>query len=142
MKGLFTAVTAKLETLPALKWVDEDKGQMNFERPPVVFPCALVDIQLPNTEDLNSKMQDCDAVVTVRLGFDFSGNTNTKTPAAARERSLKYYDVVDAVYNLLQGWSGGEFNPLSRKSFVQEKRPDGYKVVAIQFGTAFRQSVQ
>lgn len=138
MKSIFKAVTAQLETVAALQWIDEDKGQMNFERPPVLFPCALVDIQLPKTTDLNSKIQNCDAIITVRLAFDFHGNTNSKTPAAAREKSLAYYDVVDEVKKALQGWSTAEFNPLSRKSFYQEKRPDAYKVVAIPFATAFR----
>lgn len=138
MKEIFKAVTAKLETIPALKWVDEDKGQMNYDRPPVLFPCALVDIQLPKANNLNRKIQLCDAVVTVRLAFDFSGNTNNKTPEAARNKSLEYYDVVEEVYKVLQGWGDTGFNPLSRKGVFQEKRPDAYKVVAIPFATEFK----
>ena len=141
MKELFKAITARLDTVPALKWVDEDKGQMNFERPPVLFPCALVDIQLPKTQDLNRKLQDCDAVITVRLAFDFSGNTSTITPVAARELSLAYYGVVEEVWKALQGWTDGDFNPLSRKSFYQEKRADAYKVVAIPFLTSFHEGI-
>ena len=138
MKNIFKAVTARLDTIPSLKWVDEDKGQMNFASPPVSFPCALVDIQLPKTENLNAKIQDCDALITIRLAFDFSGNTSSSTPAIARDKSLAYYDIVEEVYKALQGWGTAEFNPLERKSFVQEKRPDGYKVVAIPFETAYR----
>ena len=143
MKDLFKAVTARLETtVPALKWIDEDKGQLNFERPPVQFPCALIDIQLPKTEDLNRKLQQCQAIVTVRLAFDFSGNTSSVTPALEREKSLAYYDVVEDVKNALQGWAGVDFNSLSRKSFYQEKRPDAYKVVAMPFATEFHDAVE
>lgn len=138
MKTIFKELTAKLGTVAALKWIDEDKGQLNFERPPVVFPCALVDIQLPKTENLNSMIQNADALVTVRIAFDFSGNTSNVTPEAARNQSLEYYDIVEEVYKALQGWSTIHFNPLARKSFYQEKRPDAYKVVAIPFQTSFR----
>lgn len=141
MKELFKAITARLDTVAALKWVDEDKGQLNFERPPVLFPCALVEIQLPKTQDMNSKIQDCDGLITVRLAFDFAGNTSTITPLAAREASLAYYGVVEEVRKALQGWTDGSFNPLSRKSFYQEKRADAYKVVAIPFSTKFHEGV-
>ena len=138
MKNIFESITERLDTIPELKWVDEDKGQMNFERPPVLFPAALVDIQLPKTDDLNAKMQNCQVVITVRLCFDFNGSTNTKAPASARAKSLAYYDLAEKVYKKLQGWGTNEFNPLSRKQFLPEKRPDAYKVVAVPFTTSFR----
>ncbi len=137
MKQVFLDVTAQLDTAPELKWVDEDKGQMNFERPPVLFPCALVDIQITNAEKMGGKLLRCDALVTVRMGFDFTGNTSTKTPAAAREKSIAFYDVLESVKKLLNGWSGGSFNPLEFKNQYPEKRPDGYKVVAMTFATQF-----
>lgn len=138
MKHIFEAITQRLDTIPGIKWVDEDKGQMNFERPPVLFPAALVDIQLQKADDLNTKIQTCQALVTIRLAFDFTGSTNTKAPASAREKSLAYYDLVEEVHKALQGWGTQEFNPLSRRQLIQEKRPDGYKVVAMPFSTYYR----
>lgn len=137
MKQVFLDVTAQLDTALSLKWVDEDKGQMNFERPPVLFPCALVDIQITNAEKMGGKLLRCDALVTVRMGFDFTGNTSTKTPAEARAKSLEYYDIVEEVKKKLNGWSGGNFNALEFKNFYPEKRPDGYKVQAMVFATQF-----
>ena len=138
MKKVFLDITEKLDNIQTLQWIDEDKGQLNFERPPVLFPCALVDIQLPKTDNLNARMQRCDMLITVRVAFDFSGNTSKGTPEAARAKSLEYYDIVEEVYKALQGYATPNFNPLERKSFYQEKRPDGYKVVAIPFTSEFR----
>lgn len=138
MKQIFKDITARLETVAGLKWIDEDKGQLNFERPPVLFPCALIDIELPKTENLNTSIQDCDMIITVQLAFDFGGNTSSITPVSARNSSLAYYDTVEEVTKALQGFATPNFNPLERKRFYQVKRPDGYKVVAIPFASEFR----
>lgn len=139
MKFLFKAILARLkEEIPELKYIDMDKGQLDFfERPPVLFPCALISIQLPRTQDLGAKKQKCDAMITIRMGVDFSGNTNSLTPAAELEKSMAYYDLTQKIYNTLQGWHTQEFNTLSRTSLREEKRPDMIKVVNIPFSTSF-----
>lgn len=138
MKDIFKEITAKLDTIPELRWIDEDKGQMNFERPPITFPAALVEINLPNTDNLNLKKQHAMARIRVRLCFNFGGNTSVVTPQAARDESLKYYDLVDKTFATLQGWATPIFNPLERRNFGHEKRPDGYKVVFMDFLTEFQ----
>lgn len=140
MKAIFKEITALLDEIPALKWVDEDKGQLNFERPPVLFPCALVEIQINKTEDLNRKIQNCDAIILVRLAWNFNGETSTKTPELARDKSLQYYDDVEAVRQKLHGYESNHFNALSRKQFYPEKRPDAIKVVAMPFAFSFRET--
>jgi len=137
MQQIFEEITARLEGVPALRWVDEDKGQMNFERPPLVFPAALVTIDLPQTRNMTTTVQEARMALTVLLCFDYSGNTNTKTPQAARAQSLAYYAVVEAVKERLQGWGGTEFNPLERTSLRHLKRPDAYKTVQLTFASAF-----
>lgn len=137
MKQLFLDVTARLDTLTALNWADEEKGQMNFEQPPVVFPAALVAISTPQRRSINDNHQNVVAQVQVILAFDFMGNTNTKTPAVARAKSLEYYDVVEAVKNLLHGFSTATISTMDCTSIVQLPRPDQYKTVALTFTTSF-----
>ena len=137
MKTIFKEITAQLDTVPGLNWIDEDKGQMNFERPPVLFPCALVSLSLPQTQNYNQDNQQCDLQVSVTLAFDFSGNTNNLTPEADRERSLAYYDMVDLVYKSLQGFSSVNFNKLERRNFRPIPRPDQYKTVNMTFTSEF-----
>lgn len=138
MKNIYEAIVNQLRTaVPELKWIDLEKGQMNYPRPPVVFPAALIGISLPKTEDLNHTKQVCDAYVTVKICFDFTGNTSISTPEVNRLESLAYFDLAEKVYAKLQGWSTGEFNPLSRFNLAEELRPDGYKVIKISFRTSF-----
>ncbi|NJB36378.1 hypothetical protein [Croceivirga sp. JEA036] len=142
MKQLFKDITERLDGIAELNWVDEEKGQMNYtgayDRPPLVFPAALVTLSIPGTQGLNDKKQIAQLQLAITLCFDFSGNTNSKTPTVERDKSLAYYDVVDAVYKALQGWSSGRFNPLDRISFRPIPRPDGYKTVQLVFASGFK----
>jgi hypothetical protein len=139
MKFLFKSIQDRLKSeVPELRWIDMDKGQLDyFERPPVSFPCALISVQLPRTVDLGAKKQKCDALIVIRLGFDFSGNTSHVTPETALEKSLEYFDLVEKVYEALQGYQESTYNNLSRQSLREEKRPDMIKVVNIPFITSF-----
>lgn len=138
MKTLYENVLARLESqVPELDWIDLEKGQMNFARPPILFPAALIQLQLPKAENLNSTKQQCTALITVRLCFDYTGETGNITPEADRLESLDYFDVKQKVYEKLQGWSPSETNALQRVNEFDELRPDGYKVTGISFATNF-----
>ncbi len=140
MTDLFIAVSDRLKSeVPALKWIDADDGELeNFEsRPALAFPCALIDIQLPNCEDYNTVHQLCHALIRVRVAFDTTGErTSAQTPAAARQRSLEKYAVVDGVYKALQGFCADAFTELSRKTSASAL-VRGYKVYDITFETTF-----
>jgi hypothetical protein len=139
MKNLYQAIVEKIETaIPELRWVDLDKGQMNYERPPIAFPAALINITLPKCDDLNTKKQLVDAIIIIRLCFDFTGNTSLSTPKIERDKSLKYFDTQEKVYTTFQGFGTAEFNALSRINVFEEKRPDAYKVVGIVFKTDYQ----
>ncbi|WP_143960242.1 hypothetical protein [Litoribacter populi] len=139
MQFIYEKVLAKLQEIPELRWIDLDKGQLDsYEtRPNVNFPCALISMQLPRCEDLGAKKQQCTALVTIRLGFDFSGNTSSVTPEAERAKSLAYFDLCEKVYQKLQGWNDENINKFSRQNFREERRGDNYKVVAIPFSSGF-----
>ena len=54
MDQIFSAVQSRLQQkVSELKWIDFDFGQLDaYElRPPVQFPCALIDIELPETRE-------------------------------------------------------------------------------------------
>ena len=137
MKKLFKDLTDRLQALEQIKWADEDKGQMNYENPPILFPATLVDIQEPRRQNLNEKLQDCNGQITVSVCLDWRGNTNAITPAAARDSSLFYYDVEEAVYKALQGWSNGQINPLECIGKRKQKRPDQFTVLELVFTTQY-----
>lgn len=141
MKNIYLNIMDQLQAeVPELFWVDMQKGQMNYQRPPVLFPAALVKIQLPKASNMNRSKQMCEAMITVDLCFDYNGNTDMTTPESARLESMKYMDIKEKVFAKLQGFKTDEMNALERVNEYEEPRPDGYKVTSISFMTSFIES--
>lgn len=139
MEFLYEKILERLQAIPELKWIDLDHGQLDYyeHRPSVSFPCALIGLQISKAEDLGAKKQTCQAIVNIRLGFDFTGNTNAVTSKPQREKSMHYFKVANEVYKALQGFKDENINSLSRMNLREEKRNDHYKVINIPFSTAF-----
>ena len=142
MVTIFEEIVTKFETdFPEIKLVDWDKGQMNFERPPIVFPAALIKIQVVESDNLNDTKQLVNAHVIIKLCYDFTGQTHNATPKAVRAESMKYLETSNKVFTKFQGWRGEEFNPLARINCFDEDRPDSYKTNITTFKTAYHESV-
>ena len=49
-KEIMKAVMDRIrQEIPALRWIDADEGQLDFQdsRPPVAFPCCLIELYYP-----------------------------------------------------------------------------------------------
>lgn len=138
MKTIYTKLLELLATVPAIRWVDLDKGQLEFyqSRPAVAFPCALIKVEITRTQNMGANIQQCDGRGVIRLAFDYTGETNAATLAATRNESLMYFDVLQDVYLAVQGKNGGNgfFN---REAVTEENRADGLKVMVIPFTTSW-----
>lgn len=116
MKTIYTAIIARLqEKVPSLKWIDMNIGQLDSnDRPAVALPCALVSIKIPKAKSITDTLQDCEAQVTVTLGFDVPERTSGNAPEVARNAGLGVYDVIADAYAALQGFGTANFDSLSR----------------------------
>jgi hypothetical protein len=133
MKTIYTAVIERLKNnVPALKWIDLDAGQLEYyeTRPAVAFPCAIINVDLPNCADLNDygDIQQCTALVTVRI-------VQNRPDPVTREPTLPHFDLIEQVYKALQCFEV-ESSPLSRVRQGKENRPDAYFVYRIDFQTS------
>lgn len=139
MKDVYLKTVARLKTVTALKWIDADDGQLEFFelRPAVSFPCALVDVEYPQCEDLSDTMQMCNARVTIRLAFEPAGKTNSAAPTLVQSAALARFVTVAACYSALQGWSDTDVGSFSRVSQITEKREDNLKVIVQVWETTF-----
>lgn len=141
MKTLYNAVSSRLQTVAELKYIDFDLGQLDTleqdERPPVVFPCALLDIEYPLCDDETEKTQMVTARVNIRLGIEQQYPTDSLAPYAKRNSGLAVFDTVEDVYKALQGFSDDNFSSFSRKSVRPYRTFKGIKVVDMVFETTF-----
>lgn len=135
---IYKTVLQKLSEIPALRWIDKDKGQLDFGSPPVAFPCGLITIKLPKCEDLGGNIQQCSGSFSIKLAWRFTGESSNITPEAIRNQSLEYYQLAEDAYKKLQGYSTSELSPFSRKRVDEEIRPDGLIILTMQFDTDFQ----
>jgi len=139
MKAIFLYIRELLKTVPSIAWIDLDKGQLNsYElRPSIDFPAVLLKIEYPSTTKLSGKQQQCNAIITANIVFDFMDDTSSITPNDILEQSLKVYDIADEVHKKLQGAMDVTVlrTPLDRASVRDPNRADKLKVLQYVYTT-------
>jgi len=136
MEQVFIAVQAQLVSkVTELKWVDLDFQQIDsFElRPPVLFPCALIDVELPECRDEGELRQICRCSVTVRVAMEQLGQTHAKTPTLVKTQAMAVYALINKIRSTLHGFQGEGFNRLLLRSITAERREDPLKVFNLRF---------
>jgi hypothetical protein len=83
---------------PVIKYIDQDLGQLDEQRPPVSWPCALIDIDESTYAELGNGIQNGTTGVNIRLGFPPYSQTSNLTPAEYREKALRFYDIEQLIY--------------------------------------------
>lgn len=127
--------------VPEIKWVDQDMGQLEVYdiRPPVQFPCLLVDFATTNYDMLHSQVQFANSTVVLRLGFNPFSSANSAAPVKYKKQALEYYELEQKVYKAFQGWFVDDLcQPWTRVSSVTEGREDDLRIRTIQFTTTFK----
>ncbi len=139
-KELFIALCDLLKNrVPELQWVDSDQGQLNVsERPPVAFPCCLVEMSYPQCTSLQGGAQRIHVRFQLRVAFNDWGPTNASVPQEIREKALRQYDTLQTIHKAVQWWNfGRKINPTSRVSVSPESRSDGLKVFRMIYESEF-----
>ena len=139
-KDLIIAICDLLKSkVPELQWVDIDQGQLNVsERPPVAFPCCLVEMSYPQCTNHTAGTQRIQVRFQLRVAFNVSGVTNASAPIEAREKAFAQYDTLQRIHKALQWWSyGRRINPTTRVSVTPESRSDSLKVYRAVYESAF-----
>lgn len=136
---LFLALQEKINTdVPEIKWIDQDIGQLDFykERPPVVFPCVLIDFGASNYSNLSNSVQWADVQINIRLAFAPFASANSLAPDISKEHALQFFEIENKLFEALQFFTANEaVQPLIRISAATERREDPFRVREIIFTT-------
>lgn len=129
MKQIVISVQNHLaEQVSALKYVDQDWGQMDFyEHAPLKFPAALIDVQNVEYSDAGELIQYASVTVVIRL-FDLRmGGSSTKATDDAKERAGKIWQLIEDVNRVMHGQSfiGRGYGRFMRRQLRRSKRSDG-----------------
>lgn len=132
-----------LSKVPEIKWVDQDFAQLDVyegERPPVLFPCVLIDFNETSYTQDGQQVETGDTSINFKLAFAPFSASNSGTPAAYKEKALAYYELENKLYLALKGWApdSGICQPLNRTGAASEKgREDVLRVRNLTFSTSF-----
>jgi hypothetical protein len=114
---LFLAIQQRILTIQdansnaLLRYVAQDVGQLEYYiagnggKPPVSWPCALIDISDVRYTDMSDNCQMGTATVIIRLGFPpLEGTASDVISQKYRQKALYYYEIEAAVQQVLHGW--------------------------------------
>jgi hypothetical protein len=143
LANVFLTVQTQLATIPDLKFIDQDLGQLDFDdeldKSPVKFPCALFDMVDIQYTDNAEDSQLATAILELRLGLTaYAAATHYYQNNSHKENALFYFNLEHTVNKALHGWSDDMyFNPLSRISAQTEKRKDNIRVRVLRYAFGF-----
>ena len=112
---LFLAIQQKIASLvdgngkPYFNFIDQELGQMEYHngdnRPPVLWPCVLIDIEDADFENIGENAQTGVLRLCLRIGFPPFSATSAATPAPYKNKALEYYNLEYNLHQAMQGWS-------------------------------------
>lgn len=124
-----------------IRMVDEDKGQLESAdkngKPPVSFPCVLIDFTVLNIDDLGDGVQHVELMVQLRLGFPPFSVASSWMPTSTKLKALKYFDIEFLLFRALHGWAPAGFKAFMRRPPQTESREDTLRVRSLPFETSF-----
>ncbi len=137
-KNILTSTMEHLRaTAPWLRWIDIDEGQLETEeRPPVAYPCALLDLAYPECTTIAGGRGRNAVELVLTVAFFPAGQTNSAAPSVVRERALERFDRLEELHQALQWWKPtGCLTPLRRLRCVPDKRFVGLSVYQLTYAT-------
>ena len=137
MKTILNNILDHLTTeIPALKYVDENWGQLDYYAPshPVKYPCALADVNNAEWSDLGNLCQTGLAQVRITVADMKIGNTSKAAPASQRQKAFEIIDLMTGIHRALHGWRPVEHaSRLTRTATRLIQREDGIKQYEMLF---------
>ncbi|AOW08731.1 hypothetical protein [Flavobacterium gilvum] len=147
MKPFLEAIQTKLATIPALKYIDEDSGQMDSysPNPPAKFPCALIDITAMNFSNIGKdntadpiNRQTGEGTVTFIIGNMKLSNTSQRAPQSQKDNAWSIWTIIDDLHKAVHGWKPiAESGALMRTSHKRIRRDDGIQEYQITYSVGF-----
>jgi len=122
MDILYAALEKRLnEEVPELRWLDWDFGQLSTPKPPVSWPCCLIDIPSAQYSNEGKLIQLGNTVITLRFGFKVYERATGLTNQPYKTQALEHLSILKKVQKALQGWDAEHFSALNRTSYARVK---------------------
>jgi hypothetical protein len=143
-KAILEAISNRIAEVKELKHVDEDWAQLDVdnERPPVMFPCALIDFEEGDFEDLGkdktrtpAQRQTAEIKVIITVATVVLSRSNQKATAQQKEDAWKIYDIIQKVHEKIHGWNpiADGSGKMKRVQFRKQRTVNGTKQIRMEY---------
>lgn len=136
MKQIFLDIQTQLDTIDELKTIDKNWGQLNYENPPIKFPCVLLDIADVNYSQLGQLAQQAEGNIEITVANMRLTNSNFRNPN--NDASYAVFDIMDDIHQLLHGWSNGTIGRLIRTNLQKVATDSNYEIYKMTYRTTWR----
>lgn len=137
MDTVFLEIVKRLEAIPELRYVSEDWGQLNFEQPPVNFPCALVDLGEIRYTQAGRNTQQAEATLNVTIAdIRFDGITMA-LPKDKQGKAFEVFRIIESVNRQLHGYESEKHSRLVRQGIKKIIREDAVREFLITYRFGF-----
>ena len=137
MESIFLDIQAKLQTVEGLAYCGEDWGQLNFEQPPVNFPCALIDIGNITYSQAGNNTQLADAILNITVADVQNQGINPAMPPMLQANSFRLFTLLENINKALHGKQGGNYGKLCRTQIRKTLREDLIREFVISYRFSF-----
>lgn len=125
-----------------IKYIDQDLGQLEVnERPPVRFPCVLIDLSDATFDDVGENYQLATVSISLRLGFAPFTSANSIQKDSFSDKALQFYDIEAKIHKALHGHTlenpDADFRELTRVSASTEQREPEIRVRQLVYNIEF-----
>jgi hypothetical protein len=137
MKQLLLNIQDRLNTeCSFLKFIDFDEGQLDYyaERPPVDFPCVLLDYVSGDFTNTAGYKQQGIGMIVITIADIKLTNSSAKAPQVQKDAALKILDYKENIHHYLHGWNPfAGHGKLIRTNERKQQRDDSIKVWKITY---------
>ena len=131
---------AMLESgLTELKYVGKDWGQLDYEQPPVGWPCVLIDIEEVAVFRYTDGNELDTATVVLTVANKRTNSSSSHAPAGTLAKSMATIDLTDDIHGKVQGYkaSGADYNALQAVSFFKRRDIPGVECYEMRYRTKY-----
>jgi len=138
IKQVLQAVQDELAKIESLRHVGEDWGQLHYDVPSVRFPCALIDVDGFNFEDVATFAQKARGEIYITVADQLLSKISADAPESLQRKAFEFIDLLTVIQRAINQLEVEGCDPLVRKSIKRVRRNDKTREYRITFGTEFR----
>ena len=138
LKDILQDITLRLCKIKELRYVASNWGQLDYEQPPVQWPCALVDVQGADFSALGSGSLLGEAQVSIQIVNRPTVQTSARSPRPAQDCNLILLDIADQIYAALHAVDAETHTPFVLKNITKTNLTD-LQSYTLTFKVGFKQ---